>query len=77
MDIIEALPSKESEFQIITGMGCFSTYQDSNGLEHKIIVLYLINGTSGVQIIIDGTSSVYDLMKNEYKKGRNIHGVHL
>jgi hypothetical protein len=49
-------------------MGYFSTYQDSNGLEHKIIVLHLINGTSGVQIISDGTSSVYDLMKDEYKK---------
>ena len=62
MDIIKVLPSKESEFQIKTGMGYFSAYQDSKGLQHKIIVLHLINGTSGVQIIIDGTSSVYDLM---------------
>ncbi|NQT96110.1 MAG: hypothetical protein HQ562_00055 [Candidatus Marinimicrobia bacterium] len=67
MKIIEVLSSDSKEFQLQTGVGYLGSYHDSNGVNHKIIVIHMINKTKGVQIIIDGTESVYQLMKKEYK----------
>jgi ribosomal protein L35AE/L33A len=66
MKIIEVLSSDSKEYKLKYGVGYLSTYVDSNGLTHKIIVLHMINSTKGIQMIIDGTESVYDQMKNEY-----------
>ncbi len=60
------LTAESKDFPLVYGIGYIGTYNDANNLEHKIIILHMINDTNGIQIIIDGTTSIYEIMKNEY-----------
>ncbi len=65
--IIEVIASDQNKYKLKYGLAYLAKYIDGNSVSHKIFIIHMTNNNGkGVQIIIDGTESVYDLMEKEY-----------
>jgi hypothetical protein len=62
------LASPKTALGGVGGLCYISTYDDGpDRLEHRIYLVYSIVGNKGLQIMIDGTESVFDMLSSEYE----------
>ncbi len=64
--IDEVLTGDHEEYPLPFGIGYLGHYYDSMGILHKIFIIHVISNDWGIQIIIDGTASIFEVMKEEY-----------
>lgn len=67
---------KKAKLKYDFAVGYKGVYKDSHELLHTIYVVHLINGNSGVQVIMDATSELFDQCDKEFIKAlRSIEAV--
>ena len=67
---VDEVFSHDSEKAILHygyAVGYRGSYTDQNALLHSVYVLHLINGTTGVQIIMDITADLFDEFGEEFR----------
>lgn len=57
---------KPGLFGEIGGVGHVATYTDPEGIIHKIVFFCTVYEQKGIKIILDGTDTVFDDLKDEY-----------
>jgi hypothetical protein len=67
MKVLQVIAPDKNEFGYVEGIGYLASYDDPPGLTHKIYVVHAIIKGKGIQVIIDGTDSVFDDLDSEYK----------
>ena len=66
-EILKVITGDHEKYKLKYGMAYLIRYNDDKGIFHKIFVIHITNGKGkGIQIIIDGTESVFEIMEKEY-----------
>jgi len=63
---LKIVGTKPGQFGELSGVGNIATYTEPVGLHHKVVIFQTVHEGKGVQIVIDGTESVFDDLKDEY-----------
>jgi hypothetical protein len=65
--ILKVIAPEKREFGDVEGIGYLATYDDPSGLPHEVYVVHAVIKNRGIQVIIDGTASVFDKLDSEYR----------
>jgi hypothetical protein len=65
--VLQVIAPENKEFGDVDGIGYLARYDDSPGLTHKVYVVHAIIKGKGIEVIIDGTESVFDNLDLEYR----------
>jgi hypothetical protein len=65
-DIQKTLNAKTGRLKMLNAIAHFGSYKDASGLLHRICVVYAIHRGKGIQLILDGTDSVWPSLKPEF-----------
>jgi hypothetical protein len=66
-DVEEIFTSAKGLLQYENAVGYRGGYSDRNGTRHSIIIIYLINKTKGIQVVMDIPRELYDEYRGEFE----------